>query len=93
VSGVQINRLKQREFIALLGTLFYEGNYMNPLSHNLQVTDYNIFIFLHDAGLTQGDFSSPCGWLRTPRRALPAAWPFHASGLLECSRLSDAHLL
>lgn len=43
-----------------IGMLFSEGNYMNPLSHNLQVIDYNLF--LRDAGLTQGDFSSPCGW-------------------------------
>ncbi|HEY7247545.1 MAG TPA: hypothetical protein VH678_27040 [Xanthobacteraceae bacterium] len=43
-----------------IGVLFSEGNYMNPLSHSLQVIDYNVFI--RDAGLTQGDFSNPCGW-------------------------------
>ena len=43
-----------------VGMLFSEGNYMNPLSHNLQAIDYNLF--LRDAGLTQNDFSSPCGW-------------------------------
>jgi hypothetical protein len=33
---------------------------MNPLSHNLQVIDYNLF--MRNAGLTQDDFSNPCGW-------------------------------
>jgi hypothetical protein len=41
------------------GMLFSEGNYMNPLSHNLQLIDYNVFV--RDAGLTQDDFSNPCG--------------------------------
>jgi hypothetical protein len=40
------------------GMLFSEGNYMNPLSHNLQLIDYNVFV--QNAGLTQGDFSNPC---------------------------------
>lgn len=40
------------------GMLFTEGNYMNPLSHNLQLIDYNAFI--QNAGLTQADFSNPC---------------------------------
>jgi len=43
-----------------VGMLFSEGNYMNPLSHNLQVIDYNLF--MRNAGLTQDDFSNPCGW-------------------------------
>ena len=43
-----------------VGMLFSEGNYMNPLSHNLQVIDYNLFV--RDADLTQDDFSNPCGW-------------------------------
>jgi len=42
------------------GVLFTEGNYVNPLSHNLQLIDYNVF--LRNAGLTQDDFSNPCGW-------------------------------
>jgi hypothetical protein len=49
-----------------------------PLSHNLQVIDYNIF--LRDAALTQGDFSSPCGWPRTPRPHCQRAWPFTQVG-------------
>jgi hypothetical protein len=42
------------------GVLFTEGNYVNPLSHNLQLIDYNLFI--RDGGITQDDFSNPCGW-------------------------------
>ena len=40
------------------GMLFTEGNYMNPLSHNLQLIDYNVFI--QNARITQEDFSNPC---------------------------------
>src|SRR5262249_28050468 len=40
------------------GMLFTEGNYINPLSHNLQLIDYSVFI--QNAGLTQEDFSNPC---------------------------------
>ena len=47
--------------------LFTEGNYMNPLSHNLQLIDYNIFI--QNAGLTQDDFSSPCASTATAQEA------------------------
>jgi hypothetical protein len=42
------------------GMLFTEGNYINPLSHNLQLIDYNLF--MRNAGLTQEHFSNPCGW-------------------------------
>jgi len=42
------------------GMLFTEGNYMNPLSHNLQLIDYTLFI--QNAALTQGDFSNPCAY-------------------------------
>jgi hypothetical protein len=47
------------------GTLFTEGNYINPLSHNLQLIDYTLFT--GNAGLTQDDFSNPCGW---PEKAI-----------------------
>jgi hypothetical protein len=40
------------------GVLFTEGNYMNPLSHNLQLIDYTLFA--QNAGITQKDFSNPC---------------------------------
>jgi hypothetical protein len=40
------------------GMLFTEGNYMNPLSHNLQLIDYNVFV--QNADLTQNDFTNPC---------------------------------
>jgi hypothetical protein len=40
------------------GMLFSEGNYMNPLSHNLQLIDYNLFV--QNAALEQLDFSNPC---------------------------------
>jgi hypothetical protein len=36
------------------GMLFNEANYVNPLSHNLQLIDYNVFVM--DAALTQDDF-------------------------------------
>jgi hypothetical protein len=41
------------------GVLFTEGNYMNPLSHNLQLIDYTLFV--QNAGIAQKDFSNPCG--------------------------------
>ena len=31
---------------------------MNPLSHNLQLIDYNLF--MQNAAVTQLDFSNPC---------------------------------
>jgi len=40
------------------GMLFTEGNYVNPLSHNLQLIDYSVFV--QNAPLTQDDFSNPC---------------------------------
>jgi len=44
------------------GVLFTEGNYMNPLSHNLQLIDYTLFV--QNAGITQSAFeNSPCGWM------------------------------
>jgi hypothetical protein len=36
------------------GGLFTEGNYMNPLSHNLQLIDYTLFV--QNAGITQSAF-------------------------------------
>jgi hypothetical protein len=41
-----------------VGMLFAEGKYLNPLSHLLQVTDYNLF--LRNAPITSDDFSDPC---------------------------------
>ncbi len=43
------------------GMLFSEGNYMNPLSHNLQLIDYTMFV--QDADITQSDFYNPCSVL------------------------------
>jgi hypothetical protein len=40
------------------GMLFTEGNYVNPLAHNLQLIDYNLFV--RNANITQNDFSNPC---------------------------------
>ena len=40
------------------GMLFTEGNYLNPLSHNLQLIDYSLFV--QNADLTQADFENPC---------------------------------
>jgi hypothetical protein len=40
------------------GMLFSEGNYMNSLSHNLQIIDYRKFI--QNAALTELDFDNPC---------------------------------
>jgi hypothetical protein len=40
------------------GMLFSEGNFMNSLSHNLQLIDYNLFI--QNASISDGDFSNPC---------------------------------
>ena len=33
---------------------------MNPLSHNLQLIDYSLF--MRNADSTQDDFSNRCGW-------------------------------
>lgn len=53
------------------GMLFTEGNYMNPLSHNLQLIDYNRFV--QNADLSQGDFSNPCPAAeKADRRIMPA---------------------
>lgn len=61
------------------GVLFTEGNYMNPLSHDLQLIDYTLFV--QNAGLSQSSFSGPCGWMsqQTKARAQPA--PGHATRL------------
>lgn len=42
------------------GVLFTEGNYINPLAHNLQLIDYTLFV--QDAGLSEAVFDNPCGW-------------------------------
>jgi len=47
-----------------VGLLFSEGNYLNPLSHNLQVIDYNLFS--RNADLTQNDFPNPCASIAEP---------------------------
>jgi hypothetical protein len=46
------------------GVLFTEGNYINPLSHNLQLIDYTLFV--QNAGLTASAFANPCGWSSAP---------------------------
>jgi hypothetical protein len=62
--------------------LFSEGNYMSPLSHNLQAIDYNLF--MRDAGLTQNDFSSPCGWAQKAAPSVARAHGYftHIGGAL-----------
>jgi hypothetical protein len=40
------------------GMLFSEGNYLNPLSHNLQLIDY--VLFERNAKVSHDDFSNPC---------------------------------
>ena len=54
------------------GMLFTEGNYLNPLSHNLQLIDYNRFV--QNADVSQGDFSNPhCAAAeKADRRIIPA---------------------
>lgn len=59
------------------GVLFTEGNYMNPLSHNLQLIDYTLFV--QNAGLTQSVFDNPCGWSNTPAPAPAQAVSGHPS--------------
>jgi hypothetical protein len=51
--------------------LFSEGNYLNPLSHNLQLIDYNHFV--QNAAITQNTFSNPCAPASKPHTALAAA--------------------
>jgi hypothetical protein len=41
-----------------VGMLFSEAKYLNPLSHLIQLVDYNLF--LRDAPITSNDFSNPC---------------------------------
>jgi hypothetical protein len=53
------------------GMLFSEGNYINPLSHNLQLIDYSLF--MRNAALTQDDFCSPCGWAKPKKKKVASA--------------------
>ena len=53
------------------GMLFSEGNYLNPLSHNLQLIDYNHFV--QNAAITQNTFSNPCAPASKRHTALAAA--------------------
>src|SRR5262249_49223789 len=57
------------------GVLFTEGNYMNPLSHNLQLIDYTLFV--QNAGLTQAAFNSPCGWMSVEKPGPASALRAH----------------
>lgn len=41
-----------------VGMLFSEAKFINPLSHTLQLVDYNLF--LRDAPIVDSDFSDPC---------------------------------
>jgi|ERR1700733_450240 len=52
------------------GMLFSEGNFMNSMSHNLQLIDYNLF--LRNAPVTSADFSNPCG-VAAERRVAPVS--------------------
>jgi hypothetical protein len=70
------------------GMLFTEANYMNPLSHNLQLIDYNIFI--RNAGLTQKDFSNPCGW---PKKVGPKVGSAHGHFTQIGGRMIGRHLV
>jgi len=54
-----------------VGILFSEGNYVNPLSHNLQVIDYNLFV--RNARLSEEDFYNPCGWAKARNAKVLAA--------------------
>jgi hypothetical protein len=71
-----------------VGMLFSEANYMNPLSHNLQLIDYNIFI--RNAGLTQKDFSNPCGW---PKKVGPKVGSAHGHFTQIGGRMIGRHLV
>jgi hypothetical protein len=53
------------------GMLFTEGNYLNPLSHNLQLIDYSLFV--QNADLTQADFENPCPAQAITAEAAPEA--------------------
>ena len=47
-----------------VGMLFCEGNFMNSLSHTLQLLDYTLF--QRDAPVVESDFSDPCLGLPPP---------------------------
>ena len=49
-----------------VGMLFCEGNFMNSLSHTLQLLDYTLFKI--DAPVVDSDFSDPCMGLQPPSR-------------------------
>jgi hypothetical protein len=49
------------------GMLFSKGNFMNSLSHTLQLLDYTLF--LRNAPIVESDFSDPCTCIKVrPRR-------------------------
>jgi hypothetical protein len=50
-----------------VGMLFSEGNFMNSLSHTLQLLDYTLFD--RDAPIAKSDFSDPCIGLQLPSRS------------------------
>jgi hypothetical protein len=47
-----------------VGMLFCEGNFMNSLSHTLQILDYTLFE--KDAPVEDSDFSNPCLNVQSP---------------------------
>jgi len=47
-----------------VGMLFCEGNFVNPLSHTLQLLDYTLFF--RDAPIVDSDFSDPCICAQSP---------------------------
>jgi hypothetical protein len=60
-----------------VGMLFCEGNFMNPLSHTLQLLDYTLFE--KNAPIDESDFSDPCIGLGSPSRGSVASVPGHFS--------------
>jgi hypothetical protein len=62
------------------GMIFAEGNYMNSLSHTLQLLDYTVF--QRNAPVAASDFSDPCSGLQKqpPKRNPPAVGHFMHPG-------------
>jgi hypothetical protein len=57
------------------GMLFSEGNFVNPISHSLQLIDYTLF--QRDANVTQDDFTNPCAVDGKALPGSPVAVPGH----------------
>jgi hypothetical protein len=58
-----------------VGMLFCEGNFMNSLSHTLQILDYTLFE--RDAPIDDSDFSDPCMGMQPTSRGAIARVPGH----------------